>query len=111
MLVPSRAGWNPREPSGWWRVTRALEARLTRWPNPGATHGLATLLRAHGFAVDTDQRLVFRREIADAELLVDGLYLPGVEPDRVAAAKHALTAWARSGRRLAVPLRRVIAHR
>lgn len=110
-LVPSRL-WFGRGSLGWWRVLRALGIRAQPWPNPQARDGLPKILRAHGFVVDASQRRVFRREIGDpraAALLVDGLYLPGIAPDRVEAARAALTSWARPGRRLPFPLRRVVA--
>lgn len=106
-LVPVRGWW------GWWRVLRALGVRSQPWPNPRARDGLATILRAHGFVVDSDERRVYRLELADPEtvaLLVDGLYLPGADPDRTRAGKRTLASWARPGRWLPLPLRRVVAH-
>lgn len=98
---------------GWVRVMRALGIRSEPWPNPQARDGLAKLLQAHGFVVDSDQRCVFRREIADpadAALLVDGLYLPSVDSEYVDRAKRVLASWAGPGRWLPLPLRRVVAH-
>lgn len=112
-LVPSRPGPNPFGMLGWIRVLRALGIRSQPWPNPHATDGLARLLRAHGFVIDSDQRRVIRYEIADpaaAALLIDGLYLPGVDRGRVDHAKNALARWARPGRWMPIPLRRVVAH-
>lgn len=77
---------------------RALRIRSPSWPNPPAARNAATILRAHGFVVDADEHRAFRREItdpADAALLIDGLYLPGIDPSRVAAAQRTLAAWAR----------------
>lgn len=65
------------------------------------------------FVVDHSRRRVFRRDIRtprDADLLVEGLYLPGVGAERIEAARAALASWTRPGRRLPFPLRRVIAH-
>ncbi|WP_169501785.1 nitrate/nitrite transporter NrtS [Kribbella catacumbae] len=111
-LVPSRPGLDPLGILGWVRVMRALGIRSQPWPNPHARDGLARLLRSHGYVVDSDQRRVFHVEIADpaeAALLIDGLYLPGVDAGRVDQAKHVLASWARPGRRLPLPLRRVVA--
>jgi SAM-dependent methyltransferase len=111
-LVPSRM-WFGRGLVGWWRLMRALGIRSQPWPNPDARDGLPEVLRAYGFVVEDSQRRVFRRGISDpreAALLVNGLYLPGVAPERIEAARAALTSWARPGRLLAFPLRRVIAH-
>jgi SAM-dependent methyltransferase len=112
-LVPSRLGPSLFGVLGWVRVMRALGIGSEPWPNPQARDGLARLLRAHGFVVHSDQRRVFRVEIPDpatAALLIDGLYLPGVDRRRVDQAKHVLASWARPGRGLPVPLRRVVAH-
>ncbi|GLY64239.1 class I SAM-dependent methyltransferase [Amycolatopsis taiwanensis] len=111
-LVPSGM-WFGRGLLGWWRVLRALGIRSQPWPNPDARDGLPKILRAHGFVVDASERRVFRREINDSQaaaLLVNGLYLPGIASDRVEAASAALAAWARPGRRLPFPLRRIVAH-
>ncbi|PKV94036.1 methyltransferase family protein [Amycolatopsis echigonensis] len=111
-LVPSRM-WFGRGLLGWWRVMRALGIRSQPWPNPDARDALPKILRAHGFIVDTSERRVFRREIGDphaAALLLDGLYLPDIAPDRVEAARAALASWALPGRWLPFPLRRVVAH-
>ncbi|MQA05025.1 MAG: methyltransferase domain-containing protein [Streptosporangiales bacterium] len=110
-LVPARASWTGVLP--WLHVLRALGVRTLRWPNPQALDGLGKVLRAAGFAVDADERRVFRLAVetaADAELVVDSLYLPDVDEERIAAAKQALAGWARPGRRLPLPLRRVVAH-
>lgn len=110
-LVPSRMGLLGLP--GWVRVMRALGVRSPPWPNPDARDGLPKILRAHGFVVDDSRRRVFRRDVSDpsdAALLVEGLYLPGVEPERIEAARAALASWARPGRQLPFPLRRVIAH-
>jgi hypothetical protein len=42
-----------------------------------------------------------------ADRLVDGLYLPGVPPSRVAAARTVVRGWV--GRRTTVPVRRLVA--
>ena len=111
-LVPSRM-WFVRGLLGWWRVMRALGIGSPPWPNPDARDGLPKILRAHGFVVDASERRVFRREVGDpraAALLVDGLYLPDVEPERVEQARAALASWARPGRQLPFALRRIVAH-
>lgn len=117
-LVPSQLPRSElwRHPSGvigWVRVLRALGIRSEPWPNPQARDGLAGLLQVHGFVVDSDERCLFRRTVADltdAALMVHGLYLPGVHPESIDRAKRALTSWARPRRSLPPPLRRVVAH-
>lgn len=111
-LVPSRLGASPRGVLGWIRVLRALGVRSQHWPNPHACDGLAGLLNRHGFQViDTERRTFwFPVETGEAAaLLVDSLYLPGFSADALVSAKHKLGSRARPGRRLALPLRRVIA--
>jgi SAM-dependent methyltransferase len=111
-LVPARSGLSVRGLMGWVRVMGSLRAVRQPWPNPRARDGLALLLHLAGFEVLTDERRVFTLILtttADAALLVDALYLPGLSPRREAAAKRSLAAWTVSGRRLELPLRRVVA--
>lgn len=97
----------------WARIMRALRIHSQPWPNPQARDGLPGVLHRHGFIVTDRQRRTFWREIPDpaaATLLVDGLYLPGVPPARIQAARRLLASRARPGRRLPFPLLRVVAH-
>lgn len=112
-LVPASLGRPRRGALLWWRLLRTLGVPSQPWPNPHALDGLADVLREHGFIIDADERRVFRRAIGDAAeaaLLIDSLYLPGVGPERIARAQRTLVAWARPGRTLPLPLRRVAAH-
>ncbi|QHY94400.1 hypothetical protein SSPS47_04570 [Streptomyces sp. S4.7] len=111
-LVPSRSGLSPSGMFDWVRVMTSLRAVRQPWPNPQARDGLAALLRTTGFRVRADERRVFTLAIDSADsaaLLADALYLPGLTPDRARAAKRSLARWADSGRRLELPLRRVVA--
>lgn len=111
-LVPSRPGSSAAAWLGWLRVMRALGVRDQPWPNPQARDGLAKILRAHGWKVESDRREIFRLDLPSAEsweLLVDALYLPGLDEQRIIDAKRALARRARPGRTLALPLRRVVA--
>jgi SAM-dependent methyltransferase len=111
-LVPSKLGI-ALNLFRWWRVMRVLGLRAQPWPNPQAQDGLAAILRAHGFVIDSDDRRVFRRAITDraqGALLVDSLYLPQIQQSRILAARRMLGNWARPGRWLPLPLRRVVAH-
>ncbi len=96
--MPSGSGLSPRGLLGWARVMGALRAVRQPWPNPQARDGLAGVLRGAGFTVRSDERRVFRLLLetpAAVSLLVEGLYLPGVPPERTASAGRALAAWAR----------------
>ncbi|SNR42070.1 Ubiquinone/menaquinone biosynthesis C-methylase UbiE [Haloechinothrix alba] len=112
-LVPSRPAPHP---TGWLRWTglmRALGIRSQPWPTPEARDGLGTILREHGFTVDSEQRRVFTLDLStpdSVELLIDGLYLPGHDERHIADAKRRLAGRARPGHRLPLPLRRVVAH-
>ncbi|MQA17586.1 MAG: SAM-dependent methyltransferase, partial [Pseudonocardiaceae bacterium] len=107
-------GMSPRGWLGWARVLRWLGVTGQPWPNPEACDGVAKLLARHGFDVFSSERRTFPFPMQtgdSAALLVDSLYLPGTSPDRITAAKHALGSWAHPGRRLPLPLRRVVARR
>jgi SAM-dependent methyltransferase len=83
-LVPFRLGFPPR---GWWswaRVFTAVGVAGQPWPNPDACDDLPARLAGH---------------------------VPGVGAERIAAAQRTLGARARPGRRLPLPLRRVVARR
>ncbi|KNE84292.1 MULTISPECIES: class I SAM-dependent methyltransferase [Streptomyces] len=111
-LVPSRSGLSPSELLGWARVMAALRAVRQPWPNPGARDGLPDLLRTAGFRVRSDERRVFTLAIDSAgaaALLADALYLPRLTRHRAEAAQRSLARWAVPGRRLELPLRRVVA--
>lgn len=110
-LVPSHLGMSPVGWVGWLRVMRALGLRDQPWPNPQARGSVGDLLREQGFTIDSDERRVFTLELsspAAIELLVDSLYLPGVDPWRIARAKSALAERGRPGHQLRLPLRRVV---
>lgn len=111
-LVPSQSGLSPFGVLGWLRVMAALRAVRQPWPNPRARDGLAALLHTAGFHIRCDERRVFTLAVESADaaaLLADALYLPGLTPHRARAAKSSLARWAAPGRRLELPLRRVVA--
>jgi SAM-dependent methyltransferase len=111
-LVPAQSGLSTSGALAWVRVMYTLRALRQPWPNPRARDGLAALVRDAGFRVLTADRRVFtiRLDTPDAAaLLIDGLYLPRLTEHRARAAKSALAAWARPGRRLELPLHRVVA--
>lgn len=113
-LVPAQSGLSLSGLLGWARVMNTLGTMRQPWPNPQARDGLAALLRRSGFLVHCDERRVFTLALDSpdaAALLVDALYLPHLTLRRAEAAKRALAGWARPGRRLQLPLRRVVAER
>ncbi|WP_207954188.1 class I SAM-dependent methyltransferase [Saccharopolyspora elongata] len=113
-LVPSRLGFAPRGWLGWASVLNALGVTSHPWLNPRVCDGVVKVLGRRSFEIVSSHRRTFLFPISTgeaAELLVDSLYLPGTSADRIAAAKHTLGAWARPGRTLPLPLRRVVARR
>lgn len=113
-LVPARPGVTVRGWLGWARVLRALGVTSQPWPNPDACDGLARFLSRHGFTPISSERRSFRFPVRGADsaaLLVESLYLPGTSAERIATAEQVLTSWARPGRWLPLPLRRVVAQR
>ncbi len=111
-LVPAESGLSPSGMLGWARVMLPLRTLRQPWPNPHARDGLSSLLRESGFHVRSEERRVFTLRIETPEaasLLVDALYLPHVTQARADAARRSLAHWAHPGRRLQLPLRRVVA--
>lgn len=113
-LVPARLGLSPRGWVRWAQILRAAGITHQRWPNPHACDRVGTVLARDGFEIVSNQRHIFRFPLHSAEsaaVLIDSLYLPHTDPDRIVAAKRALGRRARSGRTLPLPLRRVVARR
>lgn len=111
-LVPARAGTAPAGLLSWARVMASVRAARQPWPNPQARDTTADVLRQAGFRVQRDERRVFPLALEtpdDTDSLVDGLYLPHLTPERARVAKANLAHWARPGRTLPLPLRRVLA--
>ena len=111
-LVPARLDISPSQLTIWLRIMHWLGVRGQPWPSPQARDGLPGVLRQAGFTVRATVRRTFMVPMAtpaDAGLLIEGLYLPDVDASRVREATQRLSAWARPGRQLALPLRRVLA--
>ena len=91
-----------------------LTLRRTRlaYPNDRALTHLPNLLDPAGLALVDDRRRRFEYSMATVDAahdLVRSLYLPGVDPDRIAAADRRSERWV--GQTFGVPLRRVVAQR
>jgi len=83
-----------------------------RYPNDRLTPRLRTLLHVAGFRIDSDESRRFGyviNEAADADLLLESLYLPGLSPARYRWAGTYLRALAKADLELPVPIRRVVA--
>jgi SAM-dependent methyltransferase len=111
-LVPASPGPSPHGLLGWARILYSLRTTRLTWPNPQACERAAELLRSRGWTILSNERRVLRLPMSTPDhtsLLVRSLYLPGTGTERLEAAERALAAWARPGRVLPLPLRRVIA--
>ncbi|MGH3436311.1 MAG: class I SAM-dependent methyltransferase [Sciscionella sp.] len=111
-LVPARLGPDIRGAYRWLRIMTALGVRAQPWPNPQARDGLPGVLRRRGFRIRSNERRRFALPLsgeADAKLLVDSLYLPGMSERHRARAEGQLARQFRHDVRLPLPLRRVVA--
>ncbi|MEC3975850.1 class I SAM-dependent methyltransferase [Amycolatopsis sp. H20-H5] len=111
-LVPARLGFDIAGAYRWLRIMTALGVRAQPWPNPQARDHLPTLLRRRGFQIRSSQRRTFvltLRGDADAQLLVESLYLPHVTARRLDDATRLLARQFRNGVTVSLPLRRVVA--
>ena len=95
------------------RLQIALRRRL-HYPNDGALRSapLRRALSAVGLGVTQDERLAFTLPIdtgSEADELLASLYLPDLDPPRLAAARRVLDG--SIGGALTVPLRRIVLER
>ncbi len=82
------------------------------FPHPEVAQNLRELLDGAGFELVEDVRDRFEYPIseeADADLLIDSLYLPGVSHRRMRVALALVRRWV--GRSVGLPLRRVVARK
>lgn len=106
--LPASSPLGVRDALRWGRLLLALRQRGLSYPHdvsPGQ-------LEQQGLVVESDDRRSFSfavRAASDADLLVDSLYLPDVDAERLAAARSIAHGWI--GKSVSIPLRRVVAHR
>ena len=94
----------------WGRLLVALRQSGLSYPNDDALASPGGQLAAAGLALLSDHARVFGVDVgdqADADRLLDGLYLPGVPPRRVAAARRVVRGWV--GQRRSVAVGRLVA--
>jgi len=113
LLLPSTGPLPPRDIFTYARLQLALR-QVVRYPNDAelAPDRLAATLARHGLQLMSDERRPFRIALvskAEADALVDSLYLPGVTPAGRARGRTAMSH--RVGRGVTVPLRRIIVRR
>lgn len=113
-LVPSRPAGSLAELRAWWPL-----GRRPRFRNESACDRAGWLLAAADFGLLTDDRRTFWVPLPDgrgAARFVDGLPVAGVWPPdceeaTLRRAKERLVRYARPGRRVPIPLRRIVARR
>lgn len=112
ILLPAQAPLRAGDVARYGALLAALGQRTTPFPHRELSSELADLLDATGFEIMSDDRARFgfgMAEPADADLLVDALYLPGVSERRLRLAKAVARRWGHADMGLA--LRRVTATR
>lgn len=108
--VPASGPLPARDALHWGRLLVALRQRRLSYPNDDDLADVEPALAAAGLTLVSDESRGFAvalRTAAEADRLLDSLYLPDAPPDRVAAARRVVRGW--TGRRLTVPLRRLVA--
>ncbi len=112
-IAPSIRPLSPADLAIGLRLAHALRS-TPRFPGPLEFTDFAALLRSHGLRKVEDRRELYHitvRSRADAELMVDALYLPTTSKKRLEAGIRFLEdqVMARGEVQLAVPMRRVVA--
>ena len=110
LLLPDTGPLNSRDCLRYGVLLALVGRRAAPFPQHDLAARLPALLATAGFMVLTDHRRRFACPMgshADADRLVDSLYLPGVAPARLAAARAAVRRWGDTP--LGLPLRRVAA--
>jgi SAM-dependent methyltransferase len=112
LLLPGRRPLGPRDLRRYARIMVAVRRSHLTYPNGRALRRLADRVGAHGLEIVVDGRRRFAFPLTDlpaTRRFVDSLYLPGVPPDRIRAAKTLAAPW--EGSDIGIPLRRVVLRR
>ncbi|MDQ2882015.1 MAG: hypothetical protein M3Y48_12535 [Actinomycetota bacterium] len=94
------------------RLLLALRQTRLSYPNDTTLSSPTAVFAEHGLQPleDTRRRFAFPVDSpAVGAMLLDSLYLPDVDPTRLAAARRVAESWA--GGDLGIPLRRLTAHK
>jgi len=111
-LLPSRHPLRPSDAMRYGRLLVALRKRRLVYPNDRALDDVGGLMGHHGLRLVDDHRRRFGCQItspAVGVMCVRSLYLPDVEPARLAAGERVGRRWV--GKQLGLPLRRLVAVR
>ncbi len=99
-----------RDALRWARLLVTLGKPGLHYPNDAALAQADVVVAAAGLTLVADDARGFAVDVASegaADRLLDGLYLPQVPSDQVAAARRMVRGWV--GQRITVPIRRLIA--
>lgn len=109
-LVPARGPLALSDRVRYARLLVALRRRRLAYPNDDRLQNPKDVLRRAGLELVSDERRRFVCPITDSSVAVAcvrSLYLPGEEPERIAAAERVAQRWV--GSELGLPLRRIVA--
>ena len=112
LMLPGRRPLTIHDLARYARLMVLLRRTHLAYPNDRDTAHLPAALARAGLEVTSDERRRFTVRFADSgsvALFVNSLYLPGVAPERTAAAIATLQGWRDT--ELGVPLRRIVFRR
>jgi SAM-dependent methyltransferase len=113
VLVATVPTGGPLRVADWLRYTRlclSLRVRGFSYPNDVELASAPCAFAAAGLLLQTDERRAFAYDLttsAVAQQLLTSLYLPEVEPARLAAGRRVVDRWV--GSQIALPIRRLVA--
>lgn len=117
-MVPAKPSASLAEVRAWRLLSKTL-GQGDGWPSRSARDHLGWVLAAADFAVLGDDRATFWLPLSDGEsagafvdgLLAGPLWPAGITPERASRAKQLLLRRTGPGRRMPLPLRRMVARR
>ena len=111
-LVPGNGPLTLIDRARYARLLFALRRRRLAYPNDVRLRAPRELLSRAGLQLISDERCRFVYPITDSSVAVTwvrSLYLPGEQPQRIAAAERVARGWV--GSELGLPLRRIVAEK
>lgn len=111
-LLPSRGPLTPTDAARYTRLLAALRTRHLDYPNDALLGDIGSLVRRHGLRLVEDERRRFCCRITTPSvgvMCVRSLYLPDIDPSRLAAGERVASGWI--GKQLGLPLRRLVSVR
>ncbi len=111
-LMPAHGPLSPLDVMRYTRLLAALRKRMLAYPNDRELDDVGALMGRHDLHLVDDRRRRFACRITSPSvgvMCVRSLYLPDIDPARLAAGEGVARRWV--GRDLGLPLRRVVAIR